>query len=281
MKRLVLLAFFLQAFVSSCSILRVTLRYADWIIVREAHKVFDLDAGQKNKLKAVVDSELVWIKKSWVPELIDLAKSMNVRAADGLDEADQVWFEQEWVKLRVTLAEHVIPQIAPIAVTITPKQLEHADKEFKDRGKKSDDLLALNDQKLQTKRATKLENGIEEWYGDLTDKQEGELCKIFACDRKDLERVRIQTLAFQDALFHLIASERNPETWSEKAILWAKKPESVLEEPVRSEWLAFRKEQPRKLAALDALMTLKQRDHAREKLRGMVDDLIWFKDFNR
>lgn len=280
MKRIVALAILLVVFVSSCSVLRTVLRYADWMLVREANKIFDLDDSQKSKLKAATSSELIWIKKSWVPDLIALAKNVDKRAADGFDEADHIWVEQEWIQLRVALIQHVIPHLAPIAVTITSKQLEHAKKAFRERGKKSEDLLKLSDEKLQVKRASKLEDGVEDWYGDLTDKQEDTLCRIFACDRKDLERMLLHNTSFQDALIALIAEERDPEKWSEKAILWAKKPESVLAEPVKSTWLAFRKEQPKKLAELDAIMTQKQRDHAREKLRGMIEDLVWFKEFN-
>ena len=207
-----------------------------------------------------------------------MANTVDQKSADGLDESEQIWLDQEWANLRTTLVQHVIPELAQIAVTLTPAQLEHAKKEFKERNKKWEDLIELTDEKLRAKRASKLKDSIEDWYGDLTDKQAEDLCKIFACDRADLQRLIGNTNAFQDALIDMIATERDPKIWSEKAILWAAKPESVLVEPQKSSWLAFRKEQPRKLAEVDAMMTKKQRDHAREKLRGMVDDLIWFKD---
>lgn len=276
MKRLIALTLLIVTLVSSCSVLRVALRYADWMIVREANKVFDLDSSQKSKLKIVVDTELSWIKKNWVPELIALARQIDKKAIDGLDESDHIWLDKEWVKLRTRLAEHVVPSLAPIAVTINSEQLVHAKKEFKDRNKKWTDQAALSDQKLVAKRRSKVVENIEDWYGNLSDKQEEQLCEIFRCDRKELERLMASTNAFQDALIDLIANERDPKKWSAKAILWAAEPQSVLVEPHKSEWLAFRKEQPKRFAALDAMMTEKQRLHAREKLKSTIDDLEWF-----
>lgn len=278
MKRLGSFFIIIVLMTCSCSVLRIALRYADWMIMREATKVFDLDDTQKAKLKSATTSELAWLKQAWVNEAIAFGEAVEERVADGLDEADQRWIDQESIRLRVKLAEHVLPALAPIAVTITPAQLTHAKQEFEKKNEKLNAQLALSDERLIAKRADKVEDGIEDWYGRLSDDQEATLCKIFDCSRKELERLVNTTNAFQDALLDLIANEHDPKKWTEKTIAWAAHPETVLNDSRRVTWLEFRKEQPLRLAKVDALMTKKQRDHAREKLRGLIEDLKWFRE---
>lgn len=276
MKKLLLLVVVTAAIVTSCNFFRIGLRYAEWMIVREASKTFDLNDDQRAKLKAITKAEFTWIKQNWIPGVISASQELDQRWADGLSVTDHIWFEKEWVRLRESLGRHALPEIAKIAVTISTEQLGHGAIAFGKRNEKWGDLLKLTDEKLEKKRKAQLEDSIEDWYGGLTDIQIGKLCEIFGCVRKDVERILDGSLSFQGSLLELIRDERDEKKWSAKIIEWTVHPELMLPVTKRSSWLEFRKEQPQRLARLDEMMTLKQRSHAREKLRELIEDLKWF-----
>lgn len=276
MRKLLLLVIVSAALVSSCSFLRLALRYAEWMIVRDTVKTFDLDDGQSAKLKTAVKSEIKWIKKEWLPGLITTAQELEQRWTDGLSLDDHLWFEKDWIKRREVLARHGLPKLAPIAVTISVEQLGHAAIAFGKRNEKRGDLLKLDDSALEKKRKVQLEDTMEEWYGKLSDVQILQLCEIFGCGRSDVERIVNSAQLFQGRFLDLLRDERDETRWTATLIEWTNHPALMLPLPKRASWLEFRNGQAQRLARLDRIMTQKQRDHAKEKLHDLVEDLKWF-----
>ena len=259
---------------TSCSFLRVGLRYFDWFLVREATKTFNLTDSQKATFRELILKNGVWIRKSWTPNIVDLLEKLEPRAELGLTASDLNAFVLTAKALRAELAQRVAIELASLSLSLTQEQLQHAAGAFSVRNERFTDLLKLTDDRLKTKRRTKLLDSVEDWFGDLSSSQEEDVCRIFGCDRLSIERSLEWATVSQKYFLEIISTSKEPAALASLLVQWSRS--SLMPESKQKSWDAEQDAWIERIVALDQIMTPTQRRKSRLKIAEIREDLHWF-----
>jgi hypothetical protein len=163
--------------VAACSSLRLGYNNADTLALYSLDSYFDLDDAQETLAKERVRALLAWHRST---QLADYARLIDTAQAqlDAPLSADDVLAIQAQVNERMmVVAKQAAPELAQLARTLTPEQLDHfSSKLARDNAKLrrqtvqaggAGDLEAVREERI--KRSTKR---AETWLGGLTAEQE-------------------------------------------------------------------------------------------------------------
>lgn len=263
-------------FTTGCSLYRLGLRYLDWAVVREARKTFDLSSEQSANLKNVVRGHMPWFRQQWVPKFTAAMAKFEQRSLSEAELAVEPIeaFIADVKQLRNELIDKLSPELSVLILTLSEKQLLHASKHFKEKNEKWTDLLAKSDEILEDKRRDKLADSVKSWYGTLADSQEDEICQLFGCKREDVLRSLRWSELTQSHMLSTFGTVKTSRDLVKALQSWSQT--SMLPPSEHTAWQERNRLWPERLAKLDKLMTLKQRQKARQKFQEVREDLEWF-----
>lgn len=265
----------LLAAVAGCSTIRFGYNQADTLIVYMTNEYFDLDSTQEQEFRQRLGRFLAWHRRTQLPDYARFLTEARVRLERGPVRDDVHWFVDGLQNRYRTLVRQGFDDAVAIAVTLTPEQLHHLQRQFDKSNAKFVKDRALDRSAEERRRAQfkRTFGQAEDWAGDLNREQEAKLRElVFAMPPvnhlRDEERRRRQ-----HDLVEILKLRHDRAQFAPRLRGWL------------LDWKAGRSAETEKLITLAdeeraqlfvttwGLFTPAQRAHAVKRLQGYIEDL--------
>lgn len=271
----------LMVLVAGCSAIRFTYNHGDTLLYWWLNAYLDLDSDQADWVKKDIDNLFQWHRTTQLRDYAGLLAKMQRQLADGNVTQDELLADYRDVKARTELlAFKALPQLADLAMSIKPDQIEQMEKKF---AKNNDDFRkkfmsgSVEDQK--NARYKKAMEQLNLWFGSFSRDQEAQLRK--ASDARPLDNdVWLQERVMRQKKIVALLQRIQREKLNKEQTM------SAIHDLLRD--FFDRMDQPDRKAFFDAyvdstskfiltairITTPEQKAHAQQRMQG------WINDFN-
>lgn len=212
-------------------------------------RYFSFDDTQRDFARTALNDLQTWHRKQELPEYRRILVSIKQRTQKSLTPADLDWFRSELNQRYMAITEKTIPQVAELALTAKPAQLQKMRNRLTDQNKESrEKYLQPNLAKRNADRLKRSVDRFEDYVGSLSDAQ------------KKMVEETLQQVPSTD------------ETWYEERLLRQKQLSDLLEQ--------IRRDQPSKELAAKSLTAYfaKSTEPADPKNAGYYDRALKMSD---
>lgn len=266
---------------AGCSVLRTVgygqaPNFAYWRL----NDYFDFDLGQPARVRAALDALQRWHRRTQLPDYAALVSRLRAEAAEPTSGAQLCRWWDDIGQRFDGLAVQAAAELAPVALTLTPQQLDHLEQRFaRSLDELRDELLPESPAARRRAAVERATERFEQLYGRLDREQKRLIAEGIAASPFDPERYVAERAArHRDALALLrrLIDERPAEPVAAAALR-----ELALQ--VRRSPRADYRQYQRELieyncsfvAGMHNAMSARQREVARERLGQ------WETDFRR
>jgi len=263
------------AAIAGCSTIRFGYNQADTIVVYMTNEYFDLDRAQEQEFRQRLDRFLAWHRRTQLPDYVRFDTSARTRLERGPVRADVYWFVDGLRDRYRTMVRQTFDDAVAVAVTLTPEQLHHLQRQ-------------LDKDNAKFVKETGLERGIEErkraqlkktlaqtkdWAGDVNRDQEVRLREVvFAMPlvnhlRFDDRRRR------QNELIEILKLRHDRVQFAPRLRAWLLEWEAGRSAEYEKVVTVAYEERAQGFVTTWNLFTPAQRTHAIKRLQGYIDDL--------
>jgi hypothetical protein len=263
------------AAVAGCSTIRFGYNQADTLIVYMTNEYFDLDKAQEQEFRQRLDRFLAWHRRTQLPDYARFATEARTRLERGPVRADVYWFVDGIRDRYRTLVRQSFDDAVAIAVTLTPEQLHHLQRQLDKDNAKFVKETALDRGVEERKRAQfkKTYDQTRDWAGEVSREQE----------------IRLREMVYAMPLVnHLRNEDRRRRQQELIEILKVRHDRAQFTPRLRAwlmDWEAGRSPEYEKVVTIAYeeraqvfvttwnLFTPAQRAHAVKRLQGYIEDL--------
>ncbi|MGM0576089.1 MAG: DUF6279 family lipoprotein [Myxococcota bacterium] len=244
---------------------RFAYNHADDLVQRRIERSLDTTDEQESWLDRRLAEVHAWHREHELPRYVAFLRDARARAADGLTAEEVASLHERVIGFYRSLVRRVLPHVEAFLPRLSDRQLKHWAIHAKERlDDREEDLDVPSDERREDRLDTR-RDALEDWIGDLTDRQEAMLAKQVAStpDRapERLRRDRERTAK----LLRLLRADEHDE--AEAALeRW------FLEEPVGGSPKAHARLRGF-LVELDASLTEEQRAHLLEEIDDWIEVL--------
>jgi hypothetical protein len=156
---------------ASCTTVEFAYNNAPTYLSGEFDDAFDASAAQSEQADAALARFFAWHREYELEHYHQVLDAAAASIEDGIRADEFLLIGQQlrnaWHRSLARLCE----EFAPVLATLTPQQVDHYAQYFDDRGEKYADFLAMDaSERLEYRVEHRLET-LEEWFGDLNDRQ--------------------------------------------------------------------------------------------------------------
>ena len=171
MKRLIHSCFALASLllVSSCGLVEIAYDNAPALVAGRFDDAFDVDDAQQQQLEARLETFFAWHRANELHRYEDLLRQAAARAEDGIAAADTLWLVDEVRAARQRGVARLLDEVAGLATSLTPTQLERLEDYFAESGEEYADYLEMSEQQRAIHRAQRRLKRLERVFGDFDD----------------------------------------------------------------------------------------------------------------
>ncbi|GAB2859303.1 hypothetical protein GCM10027277_29750 [Pseudoduganella ginsengisoli] len=268
------------ALLGACSSLRLAYNNGDTLLFWWLDAYVDLTSDQKPGVKSDIGDLFRWHRKTQLLDYVQLLRT-GQRQLQGTPTAADLQADYREARARAeTVLMKAVPDIAELALKLTPEQLVAMEKKFEKNNRDFRRKNMKGDRTEQMKfRYKKSMEQFELWFGDFSRDQEAIIRKASDARPMDNELWLDERMRRQQAIFELA-----------KKIQQEKPSQAVAEGWIRDlvKELFDRMEKPSdRKAFFDAYLagnielvhtviriaTPEQREHAQKRMQGWIDDL--------
>ncbi len=219
MRQLALVA--LAISLAGCAAMKLGYNNADTLALFQLDSYFDLTPDQELTVKERMDALLAWHRSTQLRDYAAFIDATRAKFSSQVTADDVMEFNRQLSARLMTAGDKAAPDIAHLALTLAPEQIDRAAKKMAGDAAKDRRELARNaDKDVGAERVKKYSERAESWFGRLTDEQREIIRKSFASRPDDRtwwleERERRQRQFI--ALLRKIQAERPTE---EEAARW-------------------------------------------------------------
>lgn len=205
----------LAVFVASCAAIRIGYNNADTLALLQLDSYLDLTDDQEQTVKERVNALLAWHRTTQLRDYVTFIDKTRAKLGGRITAADVMDFNQQLNTRMMTAADKAAPDIAHVALTLSPEQIDRAAKKTaSDAAKARREFVRAENDATGAERAKKYGERAESWFGKLTDEQKDIIRKSLASRPTDAtwwidERERRQREFI--ALLRKIQSDRPTE----------------------------------------------------------------------
>jgi hypothetical protein len=135
-------------------------------------RYFDFDETQREFVRGGLNDLQAWHRKQELPEYRRILLSIKQRNQKNLTPADLEWFRGELSQRYAAVAEKSLPQIAQLALTAKPAQLQKMRNRLADQNKETrEKYLQPNIAKRNAERLKRSVDRFEDYVGSLREEQ--------------------------------------------------------------------------------------------------------------
>ncbi|MGH8618284.1 MAG: DUF6279 family lipoprotein [Burkholderiales bacterium] len=265
----------LLAVAAGCSTIRFGYNQADTIVVYMTNDYFNLDAAQEQDFRRRLDRLLAWHRRTQLPDYARFLTEARTRLERGPATADVTWFVDGIRDRYRTVVRQSFDDAIAIAVTLTPEQLHHLQRQFdKDNAKfVKDTALERGTEERKLAQFKKTLGQAEDWAGDLNREQAAQLREmVFAMPLvnhlRDEDRRRRQ-----HELIEILKLRHDRAQFAPRLRAWLLDWEAGRSPEYEKVVTVAYEERAQIFVRTWKMFTPAQRTHAVKRLQGYVDDL--------
>jgi hypothetical protein len=264
--------------VASCSAIRFGYDHADTLLVSSLDRYLDLTGDQELFVRERARELLAWHRATQLRGYASLIESARAKLDGQLKASDVLGFNEEVNGRFVALGDRAAPDLAQLALTLKPEQIERLDRRMSDETARVRREFASADAERSLHRRTRrFIEQAEAWFGDLRADQVELVRASFrarqiAADWSIQERMRRQAL--------LVAMLRQVQALHPDASTvagWLREYFAQLADPTGQEAGAharqFRLDNAALIAQLINSADREQRARISQRLTGYAEDL--------
>lgn len=265
--------------IGACSTIRLGYNFADTLLLRSIERYVTLTAEQEQLVRQRVASLMDWHRATQLPDYATFIQGARGRLDSGTITPAEVLAFNEGLNARMAaLGERAAPDIAALALTLTPAQIDQVERKLVD-----DNIKARKESSLEVKqevdaRAKKYAERAEFWLGKVSDQQARLIRASLATRPADsLYWIEARERRTKDlvAMLRRIQAERPSEAvaanWFRAYFRDLARPANA-DQRARAE--AFRRDNARLIAQLVNSATPEQRAHLDGKLSGFESEFV-------
>jgi len=177
----------MMVLIAGCSAIRLTYNHGDTLLYWWLNAYLDLDSDQSDWVKKDIDNLFQWHRSTQLRDYAGLMAKMQRQLADGNVTQDELLSDYRDIKTRTELlAFKALPQLADLAMSIKPDQIEQMEKKFaKNNDKFRRDFMSGSIEDQKNARYKKAMEQLNLWFGSFSRDQEAQLRK--ASDARPLD----------------------------------------------------------------------------------------------
>lgn len=157
---------------ASCSSIQLGYNNADTLLLYSLDGYFDLDDAQKALARARTRALLDWHRATQLRGYARLLEGARAKLAGPVSAADVLAFQNDLYAQLAALGERAAPDLAALALTLAPAQLERfAGKLAQDSSKARRELAVLAGRESLEQRVKRYAERAESWFGRLEARQ--------------------------------------------------------------------------------------------------------------
>lgn len=172
-----LLLITLMVVVAGCSAIRFTYNHGDTLLYWWLNAYLDLDSDQSDWVKKDIDNLFQWHRSTQLRDYAGLLAKMQRQLGDGNVTQDELLSDYRDIKARTELlAYKALPQLADLAMSIKPDQIDQMEKKFaKNNDKFRKEFMSGSVEDQHKARFKKAMEQLNLWFGDFSREQEAQL----------------------------------------------------------------------------------------------------------
>src|SRR5215207_4525729 len=148
--------FALLVSIAGCATLRLGYNNADTLALFQLDSYFELSPEQEQTVKERVNALLAWHRSTQLRDYAAFIDRARAKVAGQVTAADVMEFNQELNARMMTAGDKAAPDIAHVALTLTPEQIDRAAKKMaNDANKARRELARFADKEAGAERVKK------------------------------------------------------------------------------------------------------------------------------
>lgn len=271
----------LMVFAAGCSTIRFTYNHGDTLLYWWLNAYLDLDSEQSDWVKKDIDRLFQWHRATQLRDYAGLLAKMQRQLSDGNVTETELLADYRDVKARTELlAFKALPDIADLALSIKPDQIEQLEKKFaKNNADFRKKFMSGSIDDRHEAHYKKAKEQFELWFGNFNGEQEAQLRKLSDARPLDDEVFLQERMLRQKKIVSLLRRIQQEKLNKEQTM-------SAIHVLLRD--IFDRMDAPERKAFYDAyvdntvkfilggirLTTPEQKGHALQRMQG------WINDFN-
>jgi len=202
---------FAIVFLISCSMIKLSYNYADFLALNWFESYVDLNKSQRSYFKKKIEIFFVWHRKSELPKVVLFLEEIKFRYKGGLKKEDISWITDQSKIFWDRTLNHIKEDLAAFLLTISDTQVLQAKEAMLE---KEDDWLIkqskMTSDELHYHVLSRLYEFLEDWMGNLEAHQKKQIAAWIKADpnwvliklrnRDKLQNDLIDILKYKDSL---------------------------------------------------------------------------------
>lgn len=157
--------------VASCAAIRVGYNNADMLALLQLDSYLDLTDEQEQTCKERINGLMAWHRSTQLRDYAAFIDKTRAKLGGRVTAADVMDFNQQLNTRMMTAADKSAPDIAHVALTLSPEQIDRAAKKVANDATKARREFVRLEKDSGAERAKKYGERAESWFGKLTDEQ--------------------------------------------------------------------------------------------------------------
>jgi len=262
---------------TACSTVKLGYNQGNWLTYRWIDGQFDLQDAQAVPTRAAIDRFFAWHRQDQLPRMAAALRRAQGELQQPVTAQQMRGYQETFQGFARAAFDQARPDIARLLLSTTPAQLAHVRKKLQEGNEKFQRRYLSDDpDDRQRARFKKVMEDARLVYGRFSSEQEDAIRSAIAPMVDSTPARYEERVARQQAWLALIAhvqqehpSEATVEQWlTAYADLWQHAPgERGVQQRLR------READTAMLVTIANLTTPRQKQHARERLQGWIDDV--------
>ncbi len=167
--------------IASCAAMKLGYNNADTLALFQLNSYLELNPEQEQTVKERVNALIAWHRSTQLRDYAAFIDRARAKVGGQVSAADVIEFNHQLNARMMTAGEKAAPDIAHLALTLNPDQIDRAAKKIAaDATKARRELVRKGDQHAGAERVKKYSERAESWFGRLTDEQKEIIRKSMA-----------------------------------------------------------------------------------------------------
>lgn len=277
-RTLALFAIALMALAAGCSTIRFSYNQGDTLLYWWMNSYVDFEGQQADIAKRDINGLFQWHRQTQLRDYAALLGTFQRQVAGNPSQADLLGAYREIRVRGERLAQRAVPELTTLAMSVTPEQIAHIEKKFKD---KNDEyrrkFMSGSVEKRQRARFKKSMEQMDLWFGRFSNEQEAVLRRASDLRPLDnqqwLEERQHRQRRILALLQEVHQKKLNREQTTAKVQGLMRELFTRMESPERKAFYDASIDHTTKyiLAALK-IATPQQKAHAQQRMQGWIND---------
>lgn len=265
---------------AGCSTIRFTYNHGDTLLYWWLNAYLDLDSDQSDWVKKDIDKLFQWHRSTQLRDYAGVLAKMQRQLADGNVTQDELLADYRDIKARTELlAFKALPDLADLAMSIKPDQIEQMEKKFaKNNNDYRKKFMSGSVDDRQKEHFKKTMEQFNLWFGSFSREQEAQLRKLSDARPLDDEIFMQERMLRQKKIVTMLRRIQQEKLNKEQtmAAVHATLRDFFdrMEAPERKAFYdGYIDSTSKFIVAAVKLTTPEQKAHAQKRMQGWIDDL--------